>query len=110
MVHLTQSSAMRGPPRKLHRQRPHIDPVPALERCFADPVLLNVVIATETDDPAIGRLEPRASIGVATNVRAFDGTGEAAWHAAVMLAHPGAMGRALAVIRFTTSLALKPVR
>lgn len=107
---MSQSCTMWRPPRKLLRQRPHVDAIAPLERCLAGPVLLDVMIATEADDPAIGRLKPRASVGIASNMRALDWAGEAARHAAVVLAHPGTVGGTLTSVRFTGSLALKPVR
>ena len=95
---------------KLIRQGVHVDPVPLLERRFSDPVLFNVVITTEADDPAIGRLEAHASVGVTAHMRALDRPGETARHAAVMFAHPGTVGGALAAARLARPLALKPVR
>ena len=73
-------------------------------------MLLDVVIAAEADDPAIGWLEPRASVGVASHMRALDGPRQAPRHAAMMLAHPGTMGRALTAVGLARPLALKPVR
>ena len=88
----------------------HVDPIPLLERSLADLVLLHVVIATKADDPAIGRLQPRASVGVTPNMRALNGSAETARHAAMMPAHPGAVSRAPAAIGFARPLAFKPVR
>ena len=73
-------------------------------------MLLDVVIAAEADGPPVRRLEPRPAVGVAPNMRAFDGSRQAAGHAAMVLAHPGTMGRALTVVRVARPLALKPVR
>ena len=73
-------------------------------------MLLDVVIAAEADNPAIGRLEPCTAVSVASNMRALNGSGETAGHAAMVLAHPGTMRRTLPSARFTRSLALKPVR
>jgi hypothetical protein len=101
---------MRRPSCKPLSQRAHVDGVSFLERCLADPMLFYVVIAAEADGPAIGRLEARATVGVASNVSTLDRPRQTVGHAAVMLAHPGSMSGALTVFRLARPLALKPVR
>jgi hypothetical protein len=49
----TDFPPVRRPFSKLIRQAVHVDPVPLLERRFSDLMLLDVVIATEADDPPI---------------------------------------------------------
>jgi hypothetical protein len=73
-------------------------------------MLLDVMIATEADGPAIGRLEPRASVGIAPNMRALDGSTETIGDATMVLVHPGTMRRALTVVGLARPLAFKPVR
>ena len=73
-------------------------------------MLLEVVLVTKADSPAVGRLEGNTPIGVSPNVRTFYRPCQAARHAAVVAAHPRAMSRALAAIRLAGFLALKPVR
>ena len=73
-------------------------------------MLLAVVIAAKADDPAVGGLKPRAPIGVASYMCALNGPPETIRHAATVLAHPGAMSRALTAGWLARLLALKPVR
>jgi hypothetical protein len=73
-------------------------------------MLLDVMIAAKADGPSVGGFEPCASISVAPDMRALDRSTKASRHAAMMLAHPGAMSRTLAAVRLARALALKPVR
>ena len=73
-------------------------------------MLLDVVIATETDGPPVRWLEPGTAVGVTPNMRALDGSSQATRHAAMMPTHPGAMSRTLAAVRLAGPLTLKPVR
>ena len=73
-------------------------------------MLLDVVITTQADRPAIRRLQASAPIGVAADMSAFYGTAETAWHTAVVAAYPGAVSGALATIGFARRFTLKPVR
>lgn len=73
-------------------------------------MLLDVVIAAEANGPPVRRLQARASVGVASHMRALDRPRQAPRHAAMMLAHPGTMGRALTAVGLARPLALKPVR
>jgi hypothetical protein len=46
--------------------------VSRLERCFACPVLLEMMEPTEADRPFVGRLEGETAISPGSNVCAFD--------------------------------------
>ena len=92
------------------RQFTQVDAVSPFECELTDLVLLDMVITTQADRPAIRGLEAHAAVGIAAHMRAFDGTAETAWHTAVVAAYPGAMGRALAAAELASPLTLKPVR
>ncbi len=101
---------MRRPPRKLLSKLTQINAVIPFERGFADLMLFAMMVAAEADRPSVGWLERDASVGVTPHMGAFDGTIVAAWHTALMAAHPRTMNRAFAAVRLAQSLALKPVR
>jgi hypothetical protein len=101
---------MRRSFRELLSNDSQIDVVALLKRGFADLVLLLMMSSTETDCPSIRGLEPRASVGVAPDMRAFDRPQKTAGDTAVMFAYPRAVSGALAAVPITSLLALKPVR
>jgi hypothetical protein len=106
----SQLMVMGRSPGEQVRQLTQVDAISLLERDLAHPVLLDMVISTETDRPAIRRLESEASISIAADVSTLNRPPQAARYAAVMAAHPGAMRRTLAVARLAGLLALKSVR
>jgi len=57
-------------------------------------MLLTMVILTQTDDPAIGRLQRDPAIRTGANMSAFDRSAAAATNRAEMTAHPRAMAGA----------------
>lgn len=105
-----QLQAMSRSLREQLSQFAKVEAVFPFEGELADLVLLDVVVATEADCPAIRRLESDTSISITTDMSALDRTLKTTGNAAVMAAHPRAMRRALAAARLARPLALKPVR
>jgi hypothetical protein len=66
----------------------------SLERALAEPMLLGMMVGTQADAPAIGRLERHAAMAAGAHVCAFDGEALAPGDDAVMPANPRPVGRA----------------
>ena len=101
---------MRRSFRKLLGNVSQVDAVALLKRGLTDLVLLDVMLATKADRPSIRGPESDPAIRLAPDMRAFDRPQMTAGDAAMMLAHPSAVSRTLAAVRWTSFLALKPVR